>query len=197
MGRVLGNITQPVILSRRAELAVADSAVIDGSIHEDELLLAGQVLGKTAGGKYRAYAEAVVATGGAFSASAAGFTVENAEGEDAMKYIRVGDVIESVAGDALGTVATFDPVTGVGTLTGNSANALAAGQRVRVAAAGLSIAAGDVRILTSETSVDGDADVPAAGYFEGFFSKTIRGATAAALTAMGAKDISSDEFRLV
>lgn len=198
MGRILGNISQPSVLSRYVNLAVALELVIDGAVHLNEKLFAGVLLGKiVSSGKYRAYAEGTVKSGGAFSASADTFTLEQAAGVDLMKNFRVGDVITSSSGTALGTIATFDPVTGVGTLTGNSANALTAGNKVIISSAVLSIAKADVRVLKSETLLEDGVDAVGAGWNEGFFNTAmVLGATSAALTAMSAKTVSSTEFRI-
>lgn len=199
MGRVLGDITSPNVESRYLNLAVAVEMLIDGTVHQDEKMLRGQIMGKiVASGKYRAYATAQVKTGGEFSTAADTFILENAASRDEMKFFQVGDVITDDAGNALGEIATFDPETGVGTLTGNSANNLAAGNGVILDASDVSIAKADVRILKSETLVEDGADKPADGYVEGFFNTAVvKGATSAALVAMGAKVLSSAEFRLV
>lgn len=200
MGRILGNITQPALESRHLNLAVALESVIDKDVHGGEVLLRGALMGKiVASGKYRAYAQAAVASGGDFSTSADTFTLEDLTDRDLMKHFRVGDVITDDEDNALGEIATFDPVTGVGTLTGNSANNLASGGAdVIIDAADLSIAKVDVRILKSETQVETDLDKAEPGYNEGYFNRSaVLGATDEALTAMGAKDLGSDEIRLI
>jgi hypothetical protein len=198
MGELLGKITKPAILSRYINLAVALEMLIDAAVHNAEILLEGTLMGKTAGGKYRAYAQGTVAVGGEFSTGAATFTLEDAAGRGEKKHFRVGDTIESVAGDALGEIASYDPETGVGTLVANSASVLAAGNGVRVIAAELDISDDAVRVLKDERSIEDSQDEPAAGYNEGYFNTAaVKGATPEALVAMGAKQVSASEFRLV
>jgi len=200
MGRLLGNITQPALESRFLNLLVALEAVIDKDVHGDEVLLRGTLMGKiVASGKYRAYMQAAVASGGDFSTGADTFTLEDLTDRDLMKHVRVGDVITDSGGLALGTVASFIPATGVGTLTGNSANNLVSGGNdVIISVAVLSIAKVDVRILKSETSIEPDLDKAEPGYNEGHFNRSaVLGATDEAVTAMGAKDLGSDEIRLI
>ena len=196
MGKILGNITSPNVESRFLNLAAPVECLIDGAVHLDEIVKRGQIMGLAAG-KYRAYAEAIVKTGGDFSTAAATFTLENAAGFDQMKNLRVGDVITSSGGTALGTILTFDPATGIGTLSANSANNLAAGQAVIIDAADLDISKANVRILKSEHAVEDGVDRPAEGYVEGWFNTAVVQATSAALVAMSAKIISASEFRLI
>jgi len=122
------------------------------------------------------------------------------EDQDAIlkiKHFRVGDVIESVAGLALGTIATYDPVTGIGTLTGNSANNLAAGVGVRVDNADLALASQAGRILKSEVIVTAGQDEPVAAYTEGFFIEArVLGATTASKLELGALEPTPGEMRL-
>lgn len=196
--RVLGDITQPNVESRFLPLAVAVEALIDASVHPDEKILRGTLLMKiVSSGKYRAYAEADVATGGDFSTGADTFTLEDQDSKEKMKHFRVGDVIEGTDGTALGTIATFNATTGVGTLTANSSNNYAAGNGVRVATSVATLASQAGRILKSETTVETGQDEPVAAYIEGFFNKNrVIGATAAAITALGATEPTTDEIRL-
>ncbi len=181
------------LVSRFDHLALVKSVVISKTAHkEDELLSRGTLLGElVADGKSRAYAEGDVTT--AFSAANANFAV-NPAGPLA-KHFRVGDVIEAVAGTALGTIATFNPETGVGTLGANSANALAIGQKVRIATSVLSIAYGKGTILQNEVRLQGN-DAPVSAYFAGIFLKDFVNITAAAKASLGAVDISSTEIQL-
>ncbi len=199
--RILSDITQPNVVSRYLNLAVTVLALLDVTVHpEDEKLLEGTLLGKiVANGKFRAYPEAEVAVAGDFSAASADFTIEDQDALLKMKHFRIGDTIESTLGVALGEILTFNPVTGVGTLTGNSANALAAGLFVRVVAAELSLANGDGRILKGETLMPTpSADSPQAAYVEGFFTDArVIGLTLASGLAMGAKSFVAGETRLI
>lgn len=193
MGRLLADVTQPNVLSRYINLAVAIEALLDSGIHQDKKLLEGTLLGKMGSGNYRAYFEAETSV--AFSTGNANFTLSEISGQALMKHLRVGDVIEGTDGTALGTVATFDASTGVGTLTANSANNHST--NVRVQPADLSIAAANRLVLKDENAVGSD-DLPVAAYYEGFFNTAmVLGATPAALTAMSAKVVSSSEFRLI
>lgn len=203
--RKLGNITMKAILSRFEQLAVFVEGIIDNVVHpEGELMGRGLLLGKiTAGtvgtvGNLRAYAEGKVKTGGAFSTGAATFTLDPADSatKAMIKHFRIGDVIESTGGTALGTILTYNPVTGVGTLTGNSSNNLAAGQGVRVAAANLKISGKAGMILKDEVLMEATNE-PVVGYIEGFFKQSSTTVTAAAATSMNGTNVTSDELRLV
>lgn len=198
MGRILGDITQPNVESRFLPLAVAVEALIDSAIHPDEKLLRGTLLGKiVASGKFRAYAEADVASGGNFSNAADTFTLEDQDAILKMKHFRVGDVIEGVDGTVLGEIATFDPVTGVGTLTGNSANNYVASNGVRVDNADLALASQAGRILKSETIVTAGQDEPVSAYTEGFFTEArVLGATTASKLDLGSLEPTPGEMRL-
>jgi hypothetical protein len=194
MNRILGDISNSSIVSRREDLAVVVEAIIDSAIHPSgDLIRRGALLAQRGNGKYRAYAEGVVV--GAFSAAATTFSVDLTQGQSA-QYFKAGDVIESVAGVALGTIATFDPSTGSGTLTANSANALAAGQRCRINAATGSLASKKARVLQEEMLMDG-TDAAVAAYSEGFFTVSRTGITAAAETAMGVVEATTGEVRMI
>lgn len=172
-------ITNRQVVARAAHLAVVLSLVIDSSIHAGEKLIQGQFLAKQANGKYRAYAEAEVTT--AFGAASTEFAVDPAG--PMAKHFRVGDVIESTTGTALGTIATYNPATGVGTLAANSANALAIGQNIRIAESVASLGTGKGRLLAEKVEM-GLTDEVASGYAEGFMVKTSY-TTDAAVTKVG------------
>lgn len=195
MGRILANVTNSGTVSRYAELCVLVEGVIDNAIHSGgELLKRGLLLMKTvANGKYRAYAEALVKAGGAFSNASAAFTLDPTSA--LVGYFRVGDVIESTSGTALGTIATFSAVTGVGTLTGNAANNLAAGQSVRVAESQAALSGNVGRILEDEILMDA-SDEAFDGFSEGFFVQSRTTVTAAALAKLGGYLLTTDEIRL-
>jgi len=196
--RILGDITQPNVESRFLSLATAVEALIDSAIHPDEKLLRGTLLARiVSSGKFRAYAEADVASGGDFSTGAATFTLEDQDAIEKMKHLRVGDVIEGVDGTALGTILTFNSTTGVGTLTGNSANNYTSGNAVRVDNADLALASQAGRILKSETLVTASQDQPEAAYTEGFFVEArVLGATTASKAELGALEPTPGEMRL-
>jgi len=197
--RILGDITQPNVVSRFQNLTVAVAALISVAVHLDgEKLLEGTLLAKiVADGKFRAYAEADVSV--AFSTGNADFTLEDqADGHLKMKHFRVGDVIEGTDGTALGTILTFNGVTGVGTLTANSAANHST--PVRVDNADLKLSGGDGRILKAETlmGINGVLDEPQAAYVEGFFTETrVIGATVASKLALGSKSYVAGEMRLI
>ena len=196
--RILGDITQPNVESRFLNLAVAVEALIDAGVHPDEKILRGTLLTKiVSSGKFRAYAEGDVASGGNFSNAADTFTLEDQDALLKMKHFRVGDVIEGVDGTALGEIATFNPTTGVGTLTGNSANNYVSPNAVRIAESVATLANQDGRILKSEVVVTAGQDEPVAAYTEGFFTKPrVIGATVASILALGATEPTTDELRL-
>jgi hypothetical protein len=194
VSKILNTITNPALVSRHDHLAVCESITIDSTVHADgERLVRGTLLGKLGSGKYRAYAEAVVT--GAFATNSTAFTLDPAS--KAAKHFRVGDVIESTGGSALGTIATYNPATGVGTLTGNASNALAANgtNAVRIPLATLALGSSAGKLLKDEVDMEGIDEI-AVAYFEGYFVKSLTTLTAAALTAMGAIDVDTDEVRL-
>jgi hypothetical protein len=184
MSNVLASIKNVAIISRFEQVALETALVVDKTIHAaGETLERGTLLGKLASGKHRAYAEGTVKAGGAFSNAAATFTLDVAVSPIA-KHLRVGDVIESVGGTALGTIATYDKVTGVGTLTGNSANNLAAGQKVRIAIATVVLANSKAKVLKNDIECSSDFDAVGVGYFEGVFVKDATTITDAAIAAV-------------
>lgn len=197
MATVTATITNKALLSRFEHLACEAGVLLDKTFQAGIKLLRGDLLGKiVASGKYRAYVEIDVKAGGDFSVASVNFTVDKAT-KIGRGELAVGDVITSVAGLALGTIATYNATTGVGTLTANSSNALAAGQKVKVSEAVLSIANKAGKIVKDEIDVDASYDVPAVGYFEGFFLQANTTVTAAALTTMGGFTIDAGEIRLV
>lgn len=197
MGRLLGDITNANPVSRYESQAVPVGGVIDNAIHlAAELLKRGTLMAKiVSSGKFRAYFEATVKAGGDFANNAVGFTLDAAL-SPLIGNLRVGDVIESVGGTALGTIATFNATTGVGTLTGNSANNLAAAQKVRITEATVQLGSKSGRILKDEVLM-GSSDEPFVGWIEGFFIQARTTITAAALTALGGKTVSTGEIRLI
>ena len=128
--RDLGRIVNKAVISRDESQAIVRALTISSAVHlKDERLAKGTLMALiVASGLSRAYAEAVPTV--AFGAASVDFTLDPATFGLAQKYFRVGDVIEGTDGTALGEIATYDPVTGVGTLTGNSANAHATAVRV-------------------------------------------------------------------
>jgi hypothetical protein len=195
MSSILNKISNPALVSRHDHLAIAEAVVVDGDVHVDgERVARGTLLGKiVATGKYRAYAEAVVSV--AFANNSKDFTLDSAS--KAAKHLRVGDVIQGIDGTALGTIATYDPATGVGTLGANSTSNYAANgtNAVRIPLATLALAGSAGKLLQQELDMDGN-DAVGVGYFEGFFVKSNTTLTATAMTAMGAIDVDTDEVRL-
>lgn len=178
------------VLARHTGLAVALSVVISVAIHKiGEVLSPGTILGKMGNGKYRAYAEGLVTT--AFGTGSAAFAFD--PDEPHAKFFRVGDALESVAGVALGTILTYDPDTGAGTLTGNSAAILAIGARARITEASVSLGSGKGRILQEEVEM-GENDEIASGFVEGFIAKTEMH-TDAAIAKFGVA-YESNEFKM-
>lgn len=195
MSRDLGSMANKSLVSRDLRLAVVRGLVIDNSVHpKDELIYRGTLMGKlVSGGKYRAYAEGTVQTT-AFATNSVNFQVDPS-GSTA-KHFRVGDVIESTGGSALGTIATFNPNTGVGTLTANSTNALSVGNTIRIATSVLSISGADGKLLQDDIKMEAN-DMPVPGYVEGYFVYASTTVTSAAITAMGAHALlSGTELRL-
>lgn len=188
MSNKLATVRNTALVSRWDILALAIGIVIDGTIHASgELLQRGVLLGKiVATGKYRAYAEGLVADDGAFSNAAKTFTLDPADEatKGLLKNFRLGDVVEGTDGTALGTIATFNPATGEGTLAANSTSNLATGKSVRIAKSVLALADGKGKLLTDEV-ISAGSDMPATGFFEGFFVKSLTTVTAAALSEMG------------
>jgi hypothetical protein len=193
MRRILGDISNSTTISRREDLAVVVEAVIDGTIHPDgDLVRRGAVLAQVvATGKYRAYAEGLVTT--AFATSSTAFAVDPTE--PAAQYFKAGDVIESTAGAALGTIATYNPTTGAGTLAANSAAVLATSGRCRLAAAAYALGSNKARVLQEEVLMSGN-DEAVGAYSEGFFAQSRTTITAAALAAMSAYSPTTGEVRL-
>ncbi|MGZ3686693.1 MAG: hypothetical protein ACXWPM_01850 [Bdellovibrionota bacterium] len=192
--RLLGDITNSDIIARRSDLAVKIEAVIDSAIHpEGDLLKRGEVLAKAqVGGKYRLYAEGLVTT--AFAANSVNFAVDVTE--RAAANFKVGDSVEKVSDSTLlGVIATYDPATGIGTLTGNSAAALAVGQRCRLVKASYALNNKQGLVLEDETIMEGD-DKPVAGIREGFLVKSRTALTASAISELGAAEETADEVRI-
>lgn len=193
MSKILSTITNPALVSRHHQLAVEESFTIDNAVHADgEKILRGTLFGKiVATSKYRAYAEGVVA--GAFAVNSKAFTLSGA----AAKHFRSGDVIQSTASEALGTIDDYDPETGIGTLVANSTTALAAdgSKSVRIPLATLALADSAGKVLKDEVTMD-DTDAIGVGYFEGFLVQSLTTITAAALAALGGVTTDTDEVRL-
>lgn len=195
MSRILNTITNTALVSRHDRLGVEQSLTIDGVVHAaNEVIPRGTLLAKiVATGKHRAYAEGFVS--GAFATNAKTFTLDPTN--PATKHFRSGDVIQGTDGTVLGTIDTFNPVTGVGLLLSNSTTIFAANgtNAVRVPLATLALADTAGKILKDEVTMDGD-DAVAVGFFEGFFVKSLTTLTAAAIIALGAVEPSTDEVRL-
>lgn len=202
MPTILGPITTMNPVSRFEQMAVAVEAIIDNAVHPSGtkllrgVLLAKIVSGNGTAGNYRAYAEGTVKTSGAFSTAAATFTLDPATAGGLIGNFQVGDVIEGTDGTALGTILTYNPVTGVGTLTGNSTSNYTAGNTVRITEASVSIASKNGRILKDEVLMESNNE-PANGWIEGFFIQSRTTITAAALTKMSGKAVTTGEIRLV
>lgn len=192
----IATVRNPALVSRFDQHALESSALLDKTYQAGVRLKKGALLGKLGSGKYRAYVEIDVKTGGDFSNAAVGFTLDVAT-KVGQGDFEVGDVITSVSGTALGTILTYNKTTGVGTLAANSANNLAAGQKVKVSEAVLALGSKAGRILKDEVLVEADQDTPCAAYFEGFFLQANTTVTAAALTTLGGFTIESGEIRLV
>lgn len=197
MGRILGDITNANPVSRYESQAIPIGGAIDNAIHlSGELLKRGALMAKiVSSGKFRAYFEATVKTANAFGTGAATFGVDLTVSPLA-KNLRVGDIVESTAGVTLGTIATWDPVLGTGTLTGNSAAVLAAGNTFRITEATVQLGSKSGRILKDEVLM-GSTDEAFVGWIEGYFIQARTTITTAALTALGGKTVSTGEIRLI
>jgi hypothetical protein len=203
--RVLGDIKTVDIISRFSNLAVTLNCLLDSSVMPvastvDTIINRGEVLAKYVPsdssahvGKYRPYAESNVTA--AFATNSINFTLD-ASIRSAAWFIP-GDVIEGVDGTALGTIATYNPATGVGTLAANASNAYGSGgQAVRLAAANWTLGSKLGLILVDECIVEAGVDQPVAGYREGFFVQSLTSLTAAAITALGAAVETPGEVRI-
>jgi len=201
MGRLLGDIKTTDIVARRADLAVAQEVVLDSSvIPSGTVINRGEVLAKYVPsdasahvGKHRPYAEGPVT--GAFSTAAKTFTLDVTV--RAALQFQPGDVIEGTDGTALGTIATYDPATGAGTLVANSANNLAADgtKSARLAKANWALDLKRGMILQDECIVEG-IDLPQSAFREGFFVKSRTSLTASAISELGAVEETSNEVRI-
>jgi hypothetical protein len=205
-GRILGNITNPALVSRFDRLAVKVDTIIDSAVHgAGERLIRGTLLalGLAGGGaapvnagKSVAYAEG--ATGAtAFSNASINFSISIADPTDKTAYFfRPGMRITKLDGTLVGTVATFDPTTGLGTLTGDAAVNVATGLRVQLSAVDYGVDYINGGLLEDDVAMDGTHDEPVSMFIEGFFNKAGTSLTAQAITAMGAKSFASGEVRL-
>jgi hypothetical protein len=182
----MNGITNNQVVSRASHLAIPLSLIVSSLIHANDDLPAGSFMAKMANGKYRAYAEGDVTT--AFNTANANFAIDPAG--PLARHFRTGDALESVAGVALGTILTYDKVTGVGTLSANSAANLAAGQKVRITEASASLGSGKGRLLSSRVQLD-DADYVASGYSEGYMAKTSL-TTDAAIAKVGVEVVTAE-----
>jgi len=156
------------LISRFSGLAIQVAVLIKTAYIKYELQV-GQLLGRIADGSYRAYAEAEV--GVAFSAAAATFTLD-ATGPLA-KHFQVGDTVTDLNDATLGVIESYDPETGVGTLTGNSASAHAIGERVKIKESECSVGGYKARFLSNVVEVcEEDGDAVESGLAEGFIVKS-------------------------
>ena len=191
-GRLLGNIQTTDIISRYRELAVPMDVLLDSTqfavyaarISRGELLM--KYVPNDASvhvGKYRPYCEGTVTT--AFGAGSINFAFNPAT--RASQNFLVGDVITDSLGNALGTILTYNPATGVGTLTGNSTNVLAIGGIAIVSAANWALGGKQGMVLEDDQLIEASgSDEPVAAYREGFFVQALTSITATAITALGA-----------
>lgn len=192
MPRILGDVTNSAIVARREDLAVVVEGIIDSSVHASgEKLKRGTLMGKVGSGKFRAYAEATLTA--ATATTSPNFSVDPAG--PIAQHLRVGDSLESVDGNGLGIIASYNPLTGAGTFTTNALAVQASGSQVRVVETSLTISGGAGRILQDEHLMEG-ADEPFAGYCEGFFTKSRTTVTSSAVTTMGSVVVTADEIRL-
>lgn len=193
--KILNTITNPALVSRQDQLGVETSFTVDGSVLAAGIrILRGTLMGLLANTKYRPYFESVVTV--AFSTASAAFTLDPTSPRAA--YLVVGDVLEGTDTTALGTVLTYNPLTGAGTLAANSSNNFAADgtKSVRIPLATLALVYPDGKLLKDELDMDG-TDQVGVGFYEGFFVKSLTTLTAAAITAMGAAyTVGTDEVRL-
>lgn len=199
--RLLGDIQNSDIISRRSDLAVKQEAVIDNSIHPTgDILHRGDVLAKYVPndasvhvGKFRAYAEGTVTT--AFATNSINFAVDPTV--RASLSFKVGDAIENASGSVLlGTIATFSPSTGIGTLAANSAAVLAIGGIVRLVKANWALNNKQGLILEDELIMEDTDKANVAGIREGFVVLSRTSLTASAISELGAVEETDDEVRI-
>lgn len=196
MSNLLASIKNPALLSRHEQLAAETAVMIDSAAHAAGVVLPrGTLVGKLASGKHRAYAEALT-SGSGFGTGSASFQLDPASA--LIGFLKAGDVIESVAGAALGTILTIVPSTGAGTLVANSASALAAGQSVRIALSVLPLSGLRGKVLKDECQMPADGtDQIVAAYFEAFVVKASTTITDAAIAAAGSwAEFEAGEVRL-
>lgn len=204
--RLLGDIKTVDIISRYRPLAVALNCLLDSSVLPNALSLGapagspqiinrGEVLAAYVPndasvhvGKYRPYAEGTVTT--AFATNSVNFAIApynvNSPGTRPAQWFVPGDVVTDSLGNALGTIATFNATTGVGTLTANSSNVLAIGGIMILAAANWSLGSKLGIILEDEELVEQGSDQPTSAYREGFFNVSLTSLTPAAVAALSA-----------
>ena len=193
--RLLGDIKTVAILSRYEHLAVAMNCIIDSSVMPvssaglPQIINRGEVLAAYVPddesdhvGKYRPYAESVVA--GAFAENSVNFTLTPAQ--RGAQWFIPGDVIETTAGVAIGTIATYNPATGVGTFTEDSEAVVAIGASVRLVSTNWGLANKLGLILEDEVLVEYEFDLPTSAYREGFFNQSMTSLTTAAIASLGA-----------
>jgi hypothetical protein len=202
MGRLLGDIKNSDLIARRSDLKVSLEAVIDSSIHASGTILnRGEVLAKYVPadasvhvGKFRAYAESNT-TGAGFANNSVNFTLDPAI-RAGLNFLP-GDVIEGVTGAlALGTIATYNSATGVGTLTGNSTNNLAAGNAVRLQKATWALNNKTGLVLEDELLMEGE-DQAVSGVREGFLVVNRSALTTSAISEIGGTLVEANEVRII
>lgn len=196
--RFLGNITLPMIVSRHEELSVKEEIIIDGTVHQNDLIATGTLLVKNrTTGKSVAYAEGACVAATATNSTA--FSVVVGAGANnvqrAAAWFRPGMVIANAAGTVIGTVATFNPATGVGTFAANAVAVVAIGALLKSDPATYFITYAGAGVLEEQTLMDsGDRNDDV--YIKGFFMIARTSITTTALSAMGGVVHSSDEVEI-
>lgn len=193
MGRVLGDIKTTDIIARRADLAVAQECLLDNAfVPANTVINRGELLMKSqANGLFRPYAESNTSV--SFSNAAKTFTLDASI--RASVNFQVGDVIEGVDATVLGTIASYNPLTGVGALVANSTSNYAAPNAVRVAKANFAVNNKQGLILQDEVIMGAD-DLPVSAFREGFFVKSRTSLTASAISELAAVEETSNEVRI-
>ncbi len=152
------------LISRFHGLAVEVSVLIKVAYIKFELEV-GQLLGKMVDGSYRAYAEGVAS--GVINATA--FTLTG----PLIKHFQVGDVVVKTTGEAVGTIESYDPETGIGALEANATNAVASGESIKIVDSACSITGNNARFLSNVVEVcEEDGDAVESGLAEGFIVKS-------------------------
>lgn len=200
MGKLLGAVTFPNVISRHRELALTDAMLVDGTIHANDKIIQGTLMVKaTIGGnsKWVAYCEGLASAVGATTSPTV--QLDPTTTPRAQQWFRPGMPVAKVHAGApttLGTVLAYNPATGVLTLAANAAAAVAVGDIVSLDPAVYPIGYNKARVLVDELLLEEGTDDISAGYFKGFFNQAATSITAAAAALLGAVAINAFELEI-